>query len=277
MSLPLRITFVRHGQSEANIIQKAQDRGEKFHLEDEINSRVDWKQRLSDKGRAEASAARTVFSKLYGGLDYFDGFYSSPFIRTRETALVLSRDNPNIQWKIDDQLSERIWGIYGVVSRQEQRSHFPLTSKLANDSPWYIRYDGGESLFDVYNRFKEFKSKLWRNNSGENVLIVAHQQLIQVACYDIEKLLPEDWDKIDKNSFYRIPNAGIVEYTRINPADARDIREGFSWRRIMWPANFGDSPFEGMWVELETQQYFSADELEGQIADYPCLINNIDE
>ena len=115
-------------------------------------------------------------------MGFFDAFYVSPFIRTRETAVEISGEM-SLRWRIDDRLSERIWGIYGVVSRQEQRSHFPLTSRLANDDPWYIRYDGGESLFDVYNRFKSFRTKLWRKHSGENVLIVAHKQLYRNKPY----------------------------------------------------------------------------------------------
>ena len=275
MANPLRLVMIRHGESEANIVQHAQKNDEKFQHEELINSRVDWKQRISPKGRAQIRVAAKEFRQLYGGLDFFDKCYTSPFIRARETAVQLSLElsalsgkfSQKSRWNIDDRLSERIWGIYGVVSRQEQRSHFPLTARLANDDPWYIRYDGGESLFDVYNRFKSFRTKLWRKHSGENILIVAHKQLIQTACYDIEKMLPEDWDKVQENQKYDISNLGMVEYSRVNPYDARDVREDFTWRRII---NLGEELSSDVenWEEFTADKSFLTDELKSQIADY---------
>lgn len=273
MSLPKRIVFIRHGESESNIVQGAQKRGENFEHEQLIGSRVDWKQRLSSTGREQAEIAAQSLSVLFdGGVSYFDTFYLSPFIRARETALILSGENDNLIWNIDDRLSERIWGIYGVVSRQEQRGHFPLTSRLANDDPWYIRYDGGESLFDVYNRFKTFKSKLWRENSEENVLIIAHKQLIQTACYDIEKLLPEDWDNIWENQVYNIPNLGMMEYSRINPENEEDVREKYCWRRVVDLADLENSLSSGEWVEFAHNKKFSPSDIADQISEYPPFL-----
>ena len=130
MSRPYRLLMIRHGQSESNIVQSAQKANNQFEHEELINSRVDWKQRLSNKGRSQAEVARASLSQIYpNGLNYFNSFYVSPFIRARETASILSMHNLGIRWNIEDRLSERIWGIYGTVSRQEQRSHFPLTSR----------------------------------------------------------------------------------------------------------------------------------------------------
>lgn len=266
MANPLRLVLIRHGESESNIVQHYQKQGENFALEGKINSRVDWKQRLSPHGREQARVAEKNLRQIYGGLNFFDKRYVSPFIRARETAVLLSGVG-DFLWRIDDRLSERIWGIYGVVSRQEQRSHFPLTARLANDDPWYIRYDGGESLFDVYNRFKSFRAKLGRKHSGENVLIVAHKQLIQTACYDIEKMLPEDWDRLWQDPRYDVPNLGLVEFSRVNPFDARDIREDFTWRRII---NLGEKNLRGVdnWEEFVADKSFMTEEIMAQISDY---------
>ena len=108
MANPLRLVLVRHGQSESNIVQYFQKVGEKFEFEDKINSRVDWKQRLSPKGREQARLASKNIQKIYGGMSFFDAFYVSPFIRTRETAVEISGEM-NLRWRIDDRLSERIW------------------------------------------------------------------------------------------------------------------------------------------------------------------------
>lgn len=271
---PLRLVMIRHGESEANVIQNAQKRGETLPVEGKISSRADWKQRLSPRGREQAERAARELMRIYGDLRFFDAFYVSPFIRTRETAAILS-GRSNLRWQIDDRLSERIWGIYGLVSRTEQRSHFPLTARLANDDPWYIRYDGGESLFDVYNRFKAFYSKLWRENSAQNVLVVAHKQLIQTACYDLEKLLPEDWDKVWENRRYDIPNCGAVEFSRVNPLDSHDVRENFSWRRIINLADRKSGAEFEEWQEILTEKSFSTEELVSQVLYYQPFIDKI--
>ena len=47
MSMPNELVFVRHGQSEANVIQKADKSGIRHEMEEHINDRPDWRQRLS--------------------------------------------------------------------------------------------------------------------------------------------------------------------------------------------------------------------------------------
>ncbi len=59
---PLRLVMVRHGQSEANIVQHAQKLGQKIDLESKVESRADWRQRLSPEGRNQAERARRELS-----------------------------------------------------------------------------------------------------------------------------------------------------------------------------------------------------------------------
>lgn len=263
MAKPLRIVLVRHGQSEANIVQHAQKIGQEIALEKDVESRADWRQRLSPEGVMQAKIAKKELSKIYGNLDFFDTKYISPFIRVRETAFLLSRNEKEI-WKVDDLLAERLWGIYGRVSVSSRIENFSLTNKFLYNDPFYMRLDGGESLFDVYLRFRKFNEKLEEENSNENVLIVAHKQLIQVACYFTEQLLPEDWNETKNREIYDVPNLGAVEYSRVNPYDARDVRENFTWRRVL---DLGDSKrFNNSdWVEFSSKDEFFAGELQIQI------------
>ena len=275
MAKPLRIVLVRHGQSEANIVQHAQKIGQEIALEKDVESRADWRQRLSPEGVMQAKIAKKELSKIYGNLDFFDTKYISPFIRARETAFLLSRNEKEI-WKIDDLLAERLWGIYGRVSVSSRIENFSLTNKFLYNDPFYMRLDGGESLFDVYLRFRKFNEKLEEENSNENVLIVAHKQLIQVACYFTEQLLPEDWNETKNREIYDVPNLGAVEYSRVNPYDARDVRENFTWRRVL---DLGDSKrFNNSdWVEFSSKDEFFAGELQIQIEkNEPFLKKSVD-
>ena len=50
--------------------------------------------------------------------------------------------------------------------------------------------------------------------------------------------MPEKWNDMSKRYIYDIPNLGAIEYSRVNPLDASDVRENFSWRRVL---NLGEA------------------------------------
>lgn len=262
MANPLRLVMIRHGQSEANIVQHAQKLGQKIDLEKKVETRADWRQRLSPKGKEQAEKARRELSKIYGSLDFFDSKYTSPFIRARETAAILSGENCHF-WKIDDLLSERNWGIFGRVDMNERVDNFPITMRYLYNDPFFMRLDGGESIFDVYLRFRSFCERLKREESNQNVLIVSHKQLIQSACYLIEGFSPEHWNDNRIRDTYDVPNLGAIEYSRINPMNASDVRENFAWRRVL---NLSEADGKyGDWEEFDIRREFSNDELLAQI------------
>lgn len=260
MSMPNDLVFVRHGQSEANIVQKADKKGEVHEAAEQINNRPDWQHRLSAKGVSQAVAAKRWLDTHLGGAASFDGKYLSPFLRTRETAAYIG--GPECDgWTVDDRVVERSWGVYGIVPRAEQRKQFPLTSKLHEATPWYVRFDGGESMPDVYGRFRDFQGTLHREQSGRRVIVVSHGDFINVARYGIERMLPEQWEEMDKDPHYTIRNCSITQYSRVNPGDADDIRDKLHWRRIIYPDAIEESPDGGRWIELPERQRFSGSEL----------------
>lgn len=127
MSMPTDLIFVRHGQSEANIVQKRDDHGIDPEVASALYARPDWKHRLSSMGVRQAKNAGEWMRQNIGPLTQFDALYVSPFFRTRETASYLGGTELE-GWTIDDRIVERSWGVYGKVPRAEQRSQFPLTS-----------------------------------------------------------------------------------------------------------------------------------------------------
>ncbi len=273
MSMPNDLVFVRHGQSEANIIQKA-DRSETPHPSAElINDRPDWQQRLSPKGIGQAKAAKQWLDDNLGGVASFDGKYLSPFLRTRETAAYIGGEDVG-GWTVDDRVVERSWGVYGIVPRAEQRSQFPLTNKLHEATPWYVRFDGGESMPDVYGRFRDFQGTLHREDAGKRVIVVSHGDFINVAGYGIERLLPEQWEAKDRDPAYTIRNCSILHYTRVNPHDPSDVRDKLSWRRMVYPDAPDESPDGGQWVEFPERQRFTGKDLLEQAAFAPNLLND---
>ena len=82
MTMPLEIVFVRHGQSEANVVHKLDKDGDDNPHIDTVNQRPDWKQRLSPKGIAQAKTAGQWIQDNLGGVASFNARYVSPFLRT---------------------------------------------------------------------------------------------------------------------------------------------------------------------------------------------------
>ena len=276
MAMPNDIIFVRHGQSEANIIQKMSNNGGAHEREEAINNRPDWKQRLSQKGVAQAKNAKLWIDANVGGVDSFDARYVSPFLRTRETAAYIGGLETG-EWTIDDRIVERSWGVYGTVPRAEQRSQFPLTTKLKSLTPWYVRFDGGESMPDVYSRFRDFQGTLHREESGRRVIVVSHGDFINVARYGIERMTPEQWELLDSDPKFTIRNCSITHYTRVNPTDENDVRDKITWRRMVYPDAIEESPDGGGWVELSGRQRFTGNELLSQIAIAAPLLEDAGE
>lgn len=260
MAMPNDLVFVRHGQSEANIIQGADKAGTPHVLADEVFDRPDWQQRLSSRGVEQAKAAGQWIRENLGGVESFDFKYFSPFARTRETAAHLG--GPECMgWIHDDRLVERSWGVFGSVPKDIRESQFALTAKMYRRSPWYMKLDGGESRYDVSARFRNFQETLHREAMDQRVLVVTHGDFIGVARYNIERMLPEEFDRMDKDRTQEIKNCAIVHYTRVNPLDPSDVRRKIAWRRIVNPTDLHTSPFGGEWMAIGERRQFSGADL----------------
>ncbi len=260
MSMPIDLIFVRHGQSEANIVQKSDDHGVDAAVAKALFDRPDWQNRLTRLGVEQAKQAGQWLRENVGDIAVLDARYVSPFLRTRETAAYLG--GPECpDWTIDDRIVERSWGVYGKMPRAEQRAQFPLTAEEKRQNPWYIRLDGGESMPDVYGRFRDFQGTLHREQGGKRVIVVSHGDFINAARYGIERMTPEEWERVDTDKRYTLKNCTILQYTRVNPKDPSDVRDKLHWRRYTYPGEPQNSPDKGQWVELPERRRYTGDEL----------------
>ncbi len=271
MTMPKEITFVRHGQSEANIVQKRDDHHINGDVAQQIFERPDWLNRLSSLGIEQAKNAGAWIDANLGGVGSYDALYVSPFLRARETAAYIGGLDV-AGWTIDDRLAERSWGVYGKMPRAEQRSQFPLTAKEKRLNPWYARLDGGESMPDVYGRFRDFQGTLHRERSEDRVLAVTHGDFINAARYGIERMTPEEWELIDSDRNYTVTNCMLLQYTRINPNNPDDVRDKMRWRRYINPLDPSASPDGGEWVELSDRRRYTGQELIHQADRAPRLL-----
>jgi broad specificity phosphatase PhoE len=271
MGMPNDLVFVRHGESEANIVQQADKSGALHALHDEIYARPDWEQRLSSRGIEQVKLARLWLDENLGGAKAFDLRYFSPFLRTRETAAHLGGEDCK-DWVMDDRVVERSWGIYGMLSRAERERKFEQTAKMYRQSPWYTKLDGGESRYEVSDRFRDFQGTLHREAAGKRVLVVTHGDFMGVARYNIERMLPEQFEEVEDDPSQDIKNCAIFHYSRVNPADPADVRPKLSFRRLVNPTDVTSSPFGANWVELPPRPKFTGAQLLAQTRRAPRMI-----
>ena len=192
MAMPNDLVFVRHGQSEANIIQKADKDGIQHPEHGVVSERPDWEHRLSNEGIEQAQQAKKWVADNLGGAASFDLRYFSPFLRTRETAAYLGGPECG-DWIVDDRVAERSWGIFGLLPKAEREKEFELTAALFERSPWYTAVEGGESRYEVSDRFRDFQGTLRTGDfAGKRVLVVTHGDFMGIARYNIERMLPRN-------------------------------------------------------------------------------------
>jgi broad specificity phosphatase PhoE len=153
----MKLYFVRHGESEANLLWEFSNRGLKHGL--------------TDKGREQAkSLAQTL-----NGITIVKMF-SSPLLRAVQTAQILSREL-GVPYEITDALREYDCGI--LEGRSDEAS-WQIYSDVLNEwlyhSRWEKRIEGGESFLDIKGRFVPFIESLVREYRGfpDGIVLVGH-------------------------------------------------------------------------------------------------------
>lgn len=268
MTLPKELIMIRHGQSEANVIQK----GEQYSADPSsipagFESRHDSYMRLSALGVKQANAAGEWLRK--NGLDTPAAQYTSTHIRTRETAATLSLGG---QWTVDDLWRERDWGEYGAkYSRSEQEKNFPFAAAMKKQSSWYWKPVGGESLATgVRFRFDSVLANLRELHDVDLAIGVTHGEFISVARFVLEGMTPEQWIEMDSNPANTVQNAMIVHYSRIDPETGEE-HEHFAFKRLVCPWDESLSVNEGKWSPISFKT-FSDEDLMNSVNIYRNLL-----
>lgn len=158
----MRLYFVRHGESEANVLHEISNRGLKHGL--------------TDRGRAQAiSLAQTLKSTSFAEL------YSSPLLRAVQTAEILSH-SLEIPFEITDAMREFDCGIIeGKSDPASWALHIQIREAWILRKEWNKRIEDGESFLDICNRFLPFIEELIQKHGStqNNLLLVGHGGLFQ--------------------------------------------------------------------------------------------------
>lgn len=153
----MKFYFVRHGESEANILREFSNSGVKHPL--------------TAKG---VTQARELAEKLKS--IPFARIYSSPVLRAQQTAQIIA-EKACVPVDVTEALREWNVGIYeGTTDPQGWKLHRQVQEDwFFHDKP-ESKMPGGENLIEIKSRFVPFIEKLVEQNKGSdrNILCVAH-------------------------------------------------------------------------------------------------------
>ena len=184
----MRLYFVRHGQSEANVLEVISNRG-RVHP-------------LTDLGRQQAAQlAQSLVSVPITKI------YTSPLLRAIETVVIVSAAL-GLPFELTDALREPDCGIMEGRSDEAAWAEYRRTwTAWLEDRRYDDRIEGGESLNDVRARFGPFLDRLLadRGATSDQVLLISHGALIytmlSVTLANAEETFAE-WRPI--------PNTGVI-------------------------------------------------------------------
>ena len=152
----MRLYFVRHGESEANVLR--------------VISNRDLPHALTETGRQQAFA----LAQRLRGIP-FARVYASTVRRAAQTAEIVSRELC-APYELADALHEFDCGILeGRSDPAAHEAYRQLTTTWMEGREWDRGIEGGESLHDIRQRLGPFVERLMREHApSDTLLLVGH-------------------------------------------------------------------------------------------------------
>lgn len=134
---------------------------------------------------------------------------SSPYARTMETARIALGRDPDYA---DERLRDRELGILEQLTAVGVAARYPdEAARKQRLGKLYYRPPGGESWADVALRLRAALTDIGRENPGGRVLVVAHDAIIVLARYVIERLSEREMLEIERTL---VANASVTVWSR---------------------------------------------------------------
>ena len=154
----MRLYFVRHGESEANLLQEFSNRGVKHPL--------------TAMGREQALALAQTLNGIA-----VTRIFASPILRAVQTAEIVAGEL-GLSYEVTDALREYDVGILEVRSDAASwQRYWEINDAWLVRHEWDARIEQGESFLDIRRRFVPFIDQLVHDgatNRVSNIVLVGH-------------------------------------------------------------------------------------------------------
>jgi broad specificity phosphatase PhoE len=207
-SWPERLYVIRHGESAGNV---ARDKAEAEQLERIDIATRDVDVPLSELGEEQAAAlGRWIAAQPEDERPTV--LWVSPYLRAQQTAeIALKTAGLSLPTVVDERLREREFGVLDGLTRRGITAQFPDESeRRARLGKFYHRPPGGESWSDVLLRLRAALDDIRRDCAGERVLLVAHQVVVLLVRYVVERMTEEEILAIDRQG--DVANCSVTSY-----------------------------------------------------------------
>lgn len=199
----MNIYLIRHGEAEHNV--------DRFRMASIHDSKHD----LTELGKQQAQlTAAFLKDHIQGG----SILYSSPYLRTMETARAIHSLLPNDTPFLENPLL-REWELGNLYDFNNRTPEAKKEFKAAGQ--FYFRYLNGESLADVYLRATLFMhtvvQRLEQQQRYENLIVVTHAAFIQMW---LSFLM--NWPVAQSEQYEPVENASVI---RVEEKDGEYYRE----------------------------------------------------
>jgi broad specificity phosphatase PhoE len=204
---PNHLVLVRHGESERNIHKEiAEAQGELVYGGDIRDVDVP----LTGRGRAQAVATGKALSKTF----QFDRMFVSPYVRTHQTAAIMSQQFANpIPQTVEERIREIEFGTLDGLTKAGTQARYPSEweRKQRLGKYWY-RPPGGESYPDVALRVHSFLGTITREYSQQSVLVICHSVIVPLFRKLMERLSDAELLAIDCDRAQDVWNCSVSHY-----------------------------------------------------------------
>jgi len=196
----MKVYFVRHGQTEHNVLEISQ------------NDAVE----LSDEGQKQAEILAKRFSKIP-----IDIIFASPMQRAKQTAEIINKE-----LKKETVYSDLLREWKRPVELEGKRRDDPMVVEVYNtinlhqdDPKWH--YSDDENFIEFKSRVKKFLDFLTTEVKQENVLVVSHGGTIKLIT-----LLMAFGDMVTPEIFFGFVDTFMIYNTSITLCEKK---EGGRW------------------------------------------------
>ena len=167
---------------------------------------------LSPEGKEEAARWGEILKS-----EPFDRILSSPLIRARETALILS-DRMGIPVFHEPDLREQDFGDWEGQRITDIREKDPKAVEFQESRGWEFRPPGGESRIRVLERVTKAFERAVKNFENQYILVVTHQSVIKILIYDALKRTfgPDETPLVKDYFLHDLIWDGTLRIQRIN-------------------------------------------------------------
>jgi broad specificity phosphatase PhoE len=202
------LAMARHGESIGNVAWRAAEVDQLDEIE--IGLR-DADVPLSDTGRRQAAALGRRLAAMPPG-ERPTAVLSSPYVRAAETARIALAEVGDLPIRVDERLRDRETGVlYALTARGIAARHPEEAARKRLTGKFYYRPPGGESWADVALRLRSVLSDIERDHPDGRVLVVAHDAVVTLTRYIVERLTEQQVLQIERTL---VPNGSLTMWSR---------------------------------------------------------------